>query len=145
MGALRCSAFFMMICLMAASAVAAERMAIQADVANVRADPGTKGDILWKMERYYPIIVLEKKGPWYRFKDMDGHQGWIHKSLLGSTATVVVRVRLANIRSGPGTQHDVVFDAEKGTPFKVIEKKGRWIRIQHSDGDKGWVFDSLVW
>lgn len=144
MAALRFSVFFF-ICMMASAAMAAERMAVKSDVANVRAEPGTKGDILWKMERYYPVIVIEKKGPWYRFKDLDGHQGWIHNSLLDLTRTVVVRVRLANIRNGPGTRHDVVFDAEKGTPFKVLQKKSGWVQVQHSDGDKGWVFKSLVW
>lgn len=133
------------VCMMASVAVAAERMAVKSKVANVRADPGTKGDILWQMERYYPVIIIEKKAPWYRFKDIDGHQGWIHNSLLDRTPTVVVRVRLANIRNGPGTEHGVLFDAEKGTPFKILTRKGPWIQVQHNDGDKGWVFNSLVW
>jgi SH3-like domain-containing protein len=38
-----------------------------------------------------------------------------------------------------------VFDADKGTPFKVLEKKDRWIKVQHADGDTGWIFSSLVW
>lgn len=145
MRALRLFLFFLVLFPIATPTMAAERMAVRSNVANVRADAGAQGDILWQMERYYPVIVIEKKGAWYRFKDMDGHQGWVHKSLLDSTATVVVRVRLANIRNGPGTQHDVIFDAEKGTPFKVLQKKGRWIEVQHSDGDCGWVFDQLVW
>ncbi len=136
---------FLAVGLVAGPAAAAERMAVKSDVANVRAEPGTEGDILWQMERYSPILIIEKKGVWYRFKDLDGQQGWVHNSLLDRTSTVVVRVRLANIRNGPGTQHGIVFDAEKGTPFKVLEKKGRWFRIQHSDGDTGWIFNSLVW
>lgn len=145
MKAIRIFIVILSVCFMTTLAVAAERMAVQSNVGNVRAEPGTKGDILWKMERYYPVLVIEKKGPWYRFKDVDGHTGWIHNSLLDRTPTVVVKVRLANIRSGPGTQNGIVFDAEKGTPFKVLQKKGAWIQVRHSDGDKGWVFKSLVW
>jgi SH3-like domain-containing protein len=145
MRVLRFCVFFLAVCLMTAPAMAEERMAVQSEVANVRSEPGPEGDLLWQVERYYPVIIIEKKGAWYRFKDMDGQQGWIHNSLLDHTATVIVRARLANVRNGPGTQYNVVFDAEKGTPFKVLEKKERWIRIQHGDGDTGWVFNSLVW
>ena len=134
------------VCLMASPVMAAERMAVKSEVANVRSDPGREGDILWKMERYYPVIVIEARATWFRFKDFDGHQGWVHNSLLDKTPTVIVRVRLANIRTGPSTEFDVAFEAEKGTPFKVLGKnKEGWIQIQHSDGDKGWVFKSLVW
>lgn len=137
---------FISICLLALPVAAAERMAVQSEVANVRSDPGKTGDVLWQMERYYPVIITKKQKPWYRFKDFDGHQGWVHSSLLDSTKTVVVRVRLANIRKGPGTQHAILFDAEKGTPFKVLgDNPDGWIQIQHSDGDIGWVFKSLVW
>jgi SH3-like domain-containing protein len=88
---------------------------------------------------------LKKKGSWYRFKDIDGHQGWIHNSLLDTTATVIVRVRLANLRSGPGTENAIIFEAEKGTPFKILERKKNWLKVQHADGDSGWIFKTLIW
>ena len=127
------------------SAAASERMAVKSDVANIRARPETASDTLWKAEKYYPLLVVEKKGPWYRFKDFEGDGGWIYSDLVDNTPTVVVKVNRANLRSGPGTQYDLVFDADKGTPFKVLEKKDRWIKVQHADGDTGWIFSSLVW
>jgi SH3-like domain-containing protein len=132
--------------LFAADAAAqSQRMAVASEVANIRSGPGTDSEVLWQVERYYPLLVIEKKGPWYRFKDVDGHQGWIHKSLLNTTATVIVRVNRANLRPGPGTQNAIVFDAEKGTPFKILERKKDWLKVQHVDGDSGWIFKSLVW
>ena len=145
MTVLRFSVFFFICVAAATAATAAERMAVKSAVADVRADPSEKGAVLWKVERYYPVIVIEKKGSWYRIKDLDGQQGWMRNSSLDHTLTVVVRVRLANIRSGPGTRFGVIFDAEKGTPFKVLRKEQDWLQIQHNDGDKGWVFHSLVW
>jgi SH3-like domain-containing protein len=129
----------------AEAAAQSQRMAVASEVANIRSGPGTESEVLWQVERYYPLLVIEKKGPWYRFKDVDGHQGWIHKSLLDKTATVIVRVRRANLRSGPGTQNPILFDAEKGTPFKILERKKDWLKVQHVDGDSGWIFKSLVW
>ena len=124
---------------------AAERVAVKGEVANVRAKPSTQSDTLWQVEKYHPLLVIKKKGAWYRFKDFEGDEGWIHKSLVNKEKTVIVRVRRANIRSGPGTEHNLVFDANKGTPFKVLQKKGRWLKIQHADGDVGWIFSSLTW
>ena len=127
------------------SAAASERMAVKNDVANIRAMPDTAADILWKAEKYYPLLIVEKRGAWYRFKDFEGDGGWIYSDLVDDTPTVVVKVHRANLRSGPGTQYDLVFDADKGTPFKVLEKKDSWIKVQHADGDTGWIFSSLVW
>jgi SH3-like domain-containing protein len=129
----------------AGTAMAAERVSVIGEIANVRALPNTQSDTLWQVEKYHPLLVLEKKGKWYRFKDFEGDTGWIHSSLVDKTPTVIVKVRRANIRTGPGTQHDLAFDADKGTPFKVLETKGRWKKIRHADGDEGWIFTSLVW
>ena len=128
-----------------AEAVASQRMAVKGDVANIRAKPDADSDTLWQVEKYYPIVILEKKDSWYRFKDFDGDVGWIHSSLVDDTPTVIVKVNRANIRSGAGTQYDLLFDAERGTPFKVLEKQGRWIKVEHADGDVGWIFNTLVW
>lgn len=145
MQVIRC--LFLLAGLIFASDVAAQtqRMAVASEVANIRSSPGTDSEVLWQVERYYPILIIEKKDPWYRFKDFDGHQGWIHKSMLNTAETVIVRVRRANVRSGPGTENDIVFDAEKGTPFKIISRKEGWLNVEHADGDRGWIFKSLVW
>jgi SH3-like domain-containing protein len=127
------------------TAAASQRMAVKSKMANIRAKPSLQADMLWQVEKYYPLLILEKKGEWYRFKDFEGDVGWIHSSLVDNAPTVIVRVNRANVRADAGTQYDLVFDAEKGTPFKVLEKKGHWIKVQHEDGDGGWIFDSLVW
>ena len=126
-------------------ATAGERMAVSGEVANVRARPDTNADVLWQVEKYYPLVVIEEKGAWYRFKDFEGDMGWIHDSLVDKTPTVIVKVNRANVRNGPGTQFDLIFDANRGTPFKVLQEKGRWLQIEHADGDRGWIFKSLTW
>jgi SH3-like domain-containing protein len=68
--------------LMGPVAYAAERMAVSANDANIRSGPGPNQDVLWKVEKYYPIEVIETSGVWLRFKDYEGDSGWVHKSLL---------------------------------------------------------------
>jgi SH3-like domain-containing protein len=127
------------------TALAAERVSISADIANVRAQPNTQSDTLWQVEKYHPLLVVDKRGEWYHIKDFEGDTGWVHSSLVDKTPAVIVKVQRANVRTGPGTQYDLVFDAQKGTPFKVLETKGPWKKIRHADGDEGWIFSTLVW
>ena len=114
-------------------------------MANIRSGPGTKHEILWKAEKYYPVEVLKTSGRWYQFRDFEGDQGWIHNSLVKKIPTVIAIKDNCNVRSGPGTSHTVLFTIEKGIPFKVLKREGNWIHIEHADGDRGWIHKSLVW
>ena len=132
--------------IMAAQAAAAQRLAVKVPKANIRSGPGTKYEVLWQAERYYPVVVIQKKGQWVLFRDFEKDEGWIKKNLLDKTPTVITIKRECNIRSGPGTNFQILFKTEdKGVPFRILKRKGKWLYVQHADGDKGWIFKSLVW
>ncbi len=135
--------FFLL--LVSVSVASAERLAVSVSIANIRSGPGENFDILWAVEKNHPLNVFQKSGQWYHFRDFEGDEGWIHKKLLGKFPSVITNKEKCRIRSGPGTRFEVLFEVEKGIPFKVLKRKGSWIRIQHSDGDKGWIHESLVW
>ncbi|MBW1992954.1 MAG: SH3 domain-containing protein [Deltaproteobacteria bacterium] len=122
-----------------------ERYAVSVPKANVRSGPGKQYDWIWQVEKYYPVQVLKKSGSWYLFRDFEGDEGWIHKSLLRKMSTVITRKKKCNSRAGPGTKYPIEFTVGEGIPFKVIERKGNWFHIEHADGDKGWIHKSLVW
>jgi len=123
----------------------AERLAIRGSVANIRSGPGTNYDVMWKVEKYHPLDIIKKTGEWYKFRDFEGDLGWIHKSLLQKIPTVITTRDKCNVRSGPSTKQEIVFNIGKGIPFKVLKRQDSWIHIQHADGDKGWIHKSLVW
>ena len=123
----------------------AERMAVAVSKANIRIGPGEKYDIIWEVEKYYPLDVLEATDKWCHFRDFEGDEGWIFKKLLNKTETVITLKKKCNVRSGPGTKFKIAFTVVKGIPFKVLKRKGDWIQIKHADGDQGWIFKSLVW
>ena len=123
----------------------AERFAVSSPTANIRNGPGTNFDVVWKVEQYYPVMVLEKKDSWSKIQDFEGDMGWLSTSLLDKTSTVVVKSNDANVRSGPGADFPVVFRVNKGVPFKTLQTKEDWINIRHADGDEGWIHRSLIW
>lgn len=123
----------------------AEQYTVRVPEANIRSGPGQANDLLWKVEQYHPVDVVEKKGEWYRFRDFEGDEGWIHNSLLNKTPAVIAKANESNVRSAPNTKSETLFKVEKGIPFKVLKREGAWIQIQHADGDTGWIHSSLVW
>lgn len=131
--------------LLCSSAALAQRYAISSSIANIRSGPGTQHDVLWQVERYYPVQVIEKVGKWYRFHDFEGDEGWIHANLVRKIPSVITKQDRNNLRSGPGTKYKIVDTAERGVPFKVLKRKGSWLFVQHADGDKAWIHKSLVW
>lgn len=127
------------------SVVMAERLAVAVPQANIRSGPGTTYEIIWKAEKYYPVFVFEKTGAWYHFRDFEGDEGWIHKSIVQNIPSIITAKPVCNVRSGPGTQHEILFTVEGGVPFKILKRQGNWIYVEHRDGDKGWIHNSLTW
>ncbi|MDP2645937.1 MAG: SH3 domain-containing protein [Desulfobacterales bacterium] len=124
---------------------AAERLTVKSPVANIRSGPGTDFDIIWRVGKYHPVLVIKKSGSWCYFRDFEKDEGWIHNSLLGSLPAVITNEKVNNVRAGPGETYNILFTVEKGVPFKVVLEKGDWIQVEHADGDKGWVHKSLMW
>jgi SH3-like domain-containing protein len=127
------------------AAHAAERWSVSAKETNVRAGPGPAQDVIWKIEKFHPIEVYETSGVWLHFKDFEGDTGWVHKSMVDKTPTVITRQNGCQLRGGPGTDQPVIGRVDKGIPFKVVRREGHWILVEHADGEKGWIHDSLVW
>lgn len=136
----------LMICwILAGTASAAERMAVKASIANLRNGPGKQHKVLWQVEKYHPFLVVSKKKNWYEIKDFEGDTAWIHNSLLAKINAVITVKDKCNVRAEPSTKAKKVLRVEKGVPFKVIKRKGDWLRIEHADGEVGWIWKSLVW
>jgi SH3-like domain-containing protein len=125
--------------------VSAERLAVSAPFANIRSGPGTNYDALWQVEKFHPLQILKTSGQWYHFRDFEGGEGWIHSSLVQKIPALITIQDECNIRSGPGTSFPILITVGKGIPFKILEQKGTWYHIQHADGEKGWIHQSLIW
>lgn len=133
-----------LVCVVPATATA-ERLSVITPVANVRSGPGTNYDVLWQIEQYHPIEIVEKSGSWYRFRDYQGDMAYIHNSLLGDVEAVITAESRCNVRTGPGTNYPVAFTVGDGIPFRVLQKKHNWLKVVHADGSGGWIYRSLVW
>ena len=55
-----------------------------------------------------------------------------------------IGVAKANIRMGPGTNYEVLWQAERYYPVVVVETQGKWRKFKDFEGDEGWIFASLL-
>ena len=50
----------------------------------------------------------------------------------------------ANLRKGPGTNYPVTWNVSKYTPLVKVGSKGGWYEVRDMDGEKHWVYRSVV-
>lgn len=128
-----------------ASVARAEILSVKVPVANFRAGPSTSEPVEFTATRYYPVKVLEREGGWCKIKDFEGDLAWVADRLLARISTIVIKVPRGNVRKAPTTSAEVAFQTERGEVFKVLDRKGRWLRVVNEGGDKGWVREDLAW
>lgn len=136
------------LCLLAlgASVAHAQTMvSVKGSTLNMREGPGTNRTVLWELKRGYPLLITERKGRWIKVRDFEGDTGWVVRSLTGNTPHHVVKSRVANIRSGPGTQHRIVGKAEYGELLRTRQKRADWVRVEREEGVGGWIAKKLLW
>lgn len=61
-----------------------------------------------------------------------------------SAKRLAVSVDKANMRSGPGTNHEILWSAGKYYPVDTLEKSGSWYKISDFEGDEAWIHGSLL-
>jgi SH3-like domain-containing protein len=126
----------------------ANALCVNVPTANLRKGPGIKYEKTWHVFKYMPFKKLTKKGNWYKVQDVDGDVHWIYSKLVTSKINcAVVKIDEANIRSGPGTnfKKNAFSPAIKYDSFKVIKRKGKWVKVIDEFGNTGWIFRKLLW
>ena len=61
-----------------------------------------------------------------------------------NTEALCIENERANLRKGPGTKHEKLWEVFKYMPFKQLGNKDAWKRIQDIDGDIYWVYGRLT-
>ena len=63
---------------------------------------------------------------------------------IASAEMVSIKGDDINMRSGPGTNHPVLYTLGSGMPLDVINRSEDWLQIKDFEGDTGWVHQSMV-
>ncbi len=49
---------------------------------NVRKEPDASSEVVWIVEKGYPLKFIKKKGSWLQVADDAGLKGWVHSSVV---------------------------------------------------------------
>lgn len=128
-----------------ASAHAADMVSVRGPVLNMRAGPGTQHEVLWQLQRGYPLQVIQRQGKWLKIRDFENDTGWVAQSLTSRSPHHIVKARVANLRSGPSTRYRVLGQARYGDLLRTLDKRAAWVRVERENGAKGWVSRALLW
>ena len=58
-------------------------VSVRSETTNVRVGPGTQYDVAWiYVKSDLPVEIVQEFDTWRKIRDLDGSEGWVHKSLL---------------------------------------------------------------
>jgi SH3-like domain-containing protein len=126
----------------------AEDPACARGIAELRRGPGSQFPVSWKVAKYTPFLKHEAKGAYVKVTDQDGEVHWARqKDLTTRHGCVAVRSQVAMLRREPSKSAPPsdLKTADRYTPFKRVESKAEWIRIEDESGRQAWIHESQVW
>lgn len=151
--------YFLILCvlvsLLSAPAVRAEQeelslprfVTLKAGEANIRTGPGLRYQIKWVYNRRgLPLEIIAEFEQWRQVRDMDGDEGWLHRSMLSSERSAVITVKKGNaaLHHDADTSSPAVAYAEYGVVVQVKECQKTMCKVSGED-HKGWVEKSQLW
>lgn len=57
---------------------------------------------------------------------------------------IYVEAAAARMRSGPGTNYSILWEAPRNTPFEYLAKYKDWYAVRDFEGDVAWVQESVI-
>lgn len=129
----------------AAAGQAREMVSVAKAQINMRTGADTQTAALWTLSRGYPLEVTGRQGQWLKVRDFENDAGWVYRPLVGKTPHMVVKSRVANMRSAPGTRSRILAKADHGEVLRTLEHRKDWVKVQREGGLKGWIARRLLW
>lgn len=129
-------------------AKASQPVCVVSNKANLRAAPSPTARLNWVVGKYMPLEKLETRGQWARVRDFRGVTHWVlDKNVSAKESCVVVKVRTAPLRQGPGSEYpEASFRvADRYASFRRLEWSGDWVRIEDDYRGNYWTKAGNVW
>ena len=125
---------------------AADFRSVASDAAVLYDAPSVQSKKLYVIGRNYPVEIVVVVDGWTKIRDAGGELTWIESRNLSEKRTVMVKVKLAEIRLAPADSSAVAFQAEQNVLLDLAELTGTgWARITHRDGQSGYIKLNQIW
>ena len=116
---------------------------------NFRSGAGVNHGVIRNLRNGTVVNVLGQSGNWVRVSQ-NGQEGYVSAQFIGGVLTFPTNGRRAittpatlNMRSGAGTNHDVIRTFSRGTRLTLLSTSGSWMRVR-TGSYEGWVNAQFV-
>lgn len=136
-------------------AFANKTIEVATDVLNVREEPDANSPVISKVVRGETYPVVDTKGEWLKIQINSDKAGWIASYLVSENnptpltqqgsnpASVQVLTDDLRVRSGPGTNFNVVGFIHRTDHVSYLDQNENWVKIR-TNGVEGWVSNEFV-
>lgn len=132
--------------LVAASPATALDYFTVAEAAPIYDAPSAKSRPLFVIRAGTPVEQVVSLEGWSKVRDSSGDLSWIEKKYLTEKRSVIVRLERAQVRAAPEDKAAPVFEAERDVVLELIDVvPGGWAKVNHRDGQSGYVKATQVW
>jgi SH3-like domain-containing protein len=115
------------------------------DEVNVRTGPGLRYPIRVIIRRDgLPVEIIREFDVWRQIRDIDGEEGWVHKSMLSGKRAVVVRGTVQPVLKKPEDGARPVVKLEPGVMATLDKCAERWCEIEVASYS-GWIKRESLW
>ncbi len=121
-------------------------VSLKSSEVNVRTGPGLRYRIKWIIvKKNLPVEVVAEFEQWRKIRDIEGDEGWVHKSMLsGKRSAIIIGNETKLLYKLPDTTSRAVVFIEPSVVTELMSCKMEWCRIK-SEGKKGWVMRKYLW
>lgn len=120
-------------------------VSLAADEVNVRTGPGVRYPIAWVFVRAgMPVEITAEFGHWRKIRDLDGAEGWAHKSLLSGRRTALITGAVRTLYRKPDRRSAPVLRAEAGVQGALLGCREEWCELRIA-GQRGWLARADLW
>src|ERR1700759_260044 len=87
---------------------------LKSDKVYARAGPDQRYPVTWVYQRPgLPVEITQEYDTWRKIRDVDGGEGWVHKSLLSGKRSVLIQSKdIATLKDAPDGQARVMAKLE---------------------------------
>ncbi len=120
-------------------------VSIKSKEANVRSGPGKRYPIKWVYERKdLPVEIVEEYEFWRKIRDIQGDEGWIHKSQLSGYRAAIVKVNGSKLYDNASIKSTVEAVLENGVIIKIDACEEGFCHAEASEVD-GYIEVNNIW
>ena len=125
---------------------ALEFFSINDDAAIMYDAPSLKAVKVYAASRDLPVEAVVKVEGWVKVRDSEGTLAWVEAKVLSEKRYVIVIAPIAEVYQAASTSSPLIFQAQQGVIMEWIESAANgWVRVQHRDGQNGYVRVNQVW